>query len=348
MNLKSVKITGLIILGIFFILIWVSVFFNQGKKGIEAEPVEENQKENEVIRPEENKGAIDYSLEKSETGKLPVAVVIDNFSESWPLAGINMAAVVYEAPVEADITRLLAVFNQDFLPDKIGPVRSARPYLAEWAEEYGSLFIHAGGSQDFLEKIKTGEYQFYNLDEIGYNGVYFWRDDLRDKPHNLYIHGKSIEKLIEDKRIDNQLKPNFIPRQFNETPVLNETAANLIVKINYREPVVWQFDKASENYLRFQNGRSFVDENGVQTKTANLIVQKTEIRILDEIGHRFIETLGQGDALIFQNGALTQGIWRKSDKTGQTVFYDLQGQEIKFLPGNVWVEIVSLDHQVLY
>ncbi len=348
MNLKSVKITGLIILGIFFILIWVLVFFNQGKKGIEVELLEESQKENEIIGPEENKDVKDYSLEKSEIGKLPVAVVIDNFSESWPLAGINMAAVVYETPVEADITRLLAVFNQDFLPDKIGPVRSARPYLAEWAEEYGSLFIHSGGSQDFLEKIKTGEYQFYNLDEISYNGVYFWRDGLRDMPHNLYIYGESIEKLIKDKRIDNQLKPNFIPRQFNETPVLNETTANLIVKINYREPVVWQFDKASNRYLRFQNGRAFIDENGVQTETANLMVQKTEIRILDKIGHRFIETLGQGDALIFQNGALTRGIWRKSDKTGQTVFYDLQDQEIKFLPGNIWVEIVSLDHQVLY
>ncbi len=348
MKFKSVKFLGLILLGVFLIIIWSAIFFTPENKEMEATADDKNKIEEEITEFEDKQEVTDYSLEKSESSRLPVAVMIDNFSESWPLTGINQAAIVYEAPVEADITRLLAIFSQDYLPGKIGPVRSARPYFAEWAEEYGSLFVHAGGSQDFLDKIKTGDYQIYNLDEISSDGVYFWRDETRDKPHNLYTSKDLIEKSIEDKGLNNQLKSSFIPKQFNGTSSLNETAANLIIEIDYREPVVWQFDKELKSYLRFQNGQPFVDENNEQVKTSNLIIQKTEIRILDEIGHRFIKTIDQGEALIFQNGHLIQGIWRKTSADQQTNFYNQQNQEIKFLPGNIWVEVVSKNHQLVY
>ncbi|MDD4995934.1 MAG: DUF3048 domain-containing protein [Patescibacteria group bacterium] len=342
MNLKSVKI-GLF-LGIIFIIIWAIIFLNpEEKEKIEIMPEEEN-----IEVKEEINEIKDYSLEGNRANKLPIAVVIDNFNESWPIIGINQAAVIYETPVEADITRLLAIFNQDYLPNKIGPVRSARPYLAEWAEEYGSLLIHAGGSQDFLDKMERNEYQVYNLDEISNDGIYFWREKTRDKPHNLYISGSLIKDAIENKKINNQLRLNFFPRQFVENFSLTETIPGLIIKINYREPVLWQYDKESKSYLRFQDNREFFDENEEQVKTSNLIIQKTEIRILDEVGRRFIKTVGEGEALIFQNGYLIKGIWRKAGAGQQTIFYNLQNQEIKFLPGNIWVEIISNNHQIVY
>jgi len=89
---------------------------------------------------------------------------------------------------------------------------------------------------------------------------------------------------------------------------------NLIVKIDYREPVIWQFDKEKKAYLRYQNGKEFVDEEGRQVQTPNLIIQKTDIKILDAIGRREIITLGQGQALIFQKGGLIQGTWQKLKK----------------------------------
>ncbi len=347
MGFKSIKIWGLIVLGVILIIIWGIIFFSQGRER-ETEKVSSNEPTKEKTSELIEKEIIDYSLENNGSDKLPIAVVVDNFSESWPLSGISQAAVVYEAPVEADITRLLMIFNQDYLPDKIGPVRSARPYLAEWAEEYGALFVHAGGSQEFLDKMGISGYQVYNLDEISGDGVYFWRDQLRDKPHNLYTSHDLLAEAIKNKRIDNQLRSSFIPRQFIESLPLSETATGLIVKIDYREPVVWQFNKESGAYLRFQNSQEFLDENGEQIKITNLIIQKTRINVLDEIGHRFIQTTGQGDAVIFQNGCRIQGIWRKAGAGQQTIFYNLQNQEIKFLPGNIWVEIVSESHQFVY
>ena len=373
MSFKITKTFWLIVLGLFFILIWGLIFFNQGEQ-IPVPETPEDIQEPEQIEESDNLSQIDLSLEQGPEAKLPIALILDNFSESWPISGINLASVVYEASMEADITRFLIIFNQDFLPDKVGPVRSARSYLTDWAEEYGALFVHAGGSPDFLQKIKDKEYQIYNLDEISHDGTYFWRDSQRDKPHNLYVSKQSVLQAIGNKKLANVLKPDFIPWPYNQTPyylynndlisrsltnevrkgsynqlfLIDEEPNNLIVKIDYREPVIWQFDKDQQAYLRFQDGKPFVDENGEQVQTPNLIIQKTEIKILDAVGRRFIKTLGQGEALVFQKGFLIKGRWQKSEKGQRTRFYNSQGQEIEFLPGSIWVQIVSDDHQILY
>lgn len=347
MLFKLTKTFWLIALGLFFILIWILIFFKQNEQTQILENPKDVQKDESVVQIEEVP-LIDVSLKQKEGEQLPVAMILDNFSESWPIAGINFASIVYEVPVEADITRFLMIFNQEFLPDKIGPIRSARPYFAELAEEYGGLFVHAGGSPEFLQKVKDREYQIYNLDEISGDGKYFWRDNQRDKPHNIYISKESIIQVIENKNLTNKLKSDFIPWEYKQTDLIDTQVNNLIVKINYREPVIWQLDKEKQVYLRYQDGKKFVDEKGRQVQTPNLIIQKTNIKVLDSIGRREIITLGQGEALIFQRGGLIHGTWQKLEKNKRTIYYSSQGEEIKFLPGSIWIEIVSNNHQVLY
>ncbi len=280
--------------------------------------------------------------------KLPIAIIIDNLSSSWPPSGLNKALVVYEAPVEADITRLLAIFNQDILPIKIGPIRSARPYFADLASEYYGLFIHAGGSPQALSNIKSRLYDFYNLDEVSGDGIYFWRDSQRNRPHNLYILPESIERAIEKKNWPLEVNDNFLEWDRDNNSISSEHKINSsIIKINYQEPVIWQFDKGANSYFRYQDNKAFVDEEG-QIKSPNLIIQKTEIKILDEVGRRSIKTIGQGEILVFQEGHVTKGTWVKNKTTGRTFFYDQQGEKIKFLPGLIWIEIVGENHEISY
>lgn len=284
--------------------------------------------------------------------KLPIAIILDNFEKSYPVSGINSANIVYEVPAEADITRFLTIFNIDSLPDKIGPVRSARPYLAGLAEEYGALFIHAGGSPEALNKISKGDYFIHDLNEISKDGIYFWRDWKRQMPHNLYISKQSIINVIKDKNLPDNISVDFVgwkvksPTTF-ETKVVGNKIAE-IVKIDYRQNVIWQWDKEKNIYLRYQNGKPFIDEYGEQIRTNNLIIQKTEIIILDEIGRRFIKLNGDGEALIFQQGTLINGRWQRQEADFRTTFYNDQGYEIEFLPGSIWIQIVSGDHRLLY
>ncbi len=310
---------------------------NQDYVGLEVGGQEAGDQETEAVN----------ALIKHE--KFPVAIIIDNLSSSWPLVGLSHALVVYEAPVEADITRLLAVFNQDSWPQKIGPIRSARPYFADWADEYYGLFIHAGGSPRVLSNIKSGLYGFYNLDEVSGDGIYFWRDARKSRPHNLYILPESIEQAIEKKNWPLIVNDNFLEWENKEKFVFLESEINSsIIKIDYKEPVIWQFDKSMNSYFRYQNNKPFVDEGNGQIRSSNVVIQKTEIKILDEIGRRSIKTVGQGDALIFQNGQVIKGTWVKSQMTNRTFFYDQQGEKIKFLPGSIWIEIVGENHKISF
>ena len=318
-------------------------------------PSEENQDYSEFNTEDHGTeiiGLVDYSENQQALNrhqKLPVAIIIDNLSSSWPLAGLNEALVVYEAPVEADITRLLAVFHQDSWPQKIGPVRSARPYFADWAAEYKGLFVHAGGSPQVLSNIKSGLYNFYNLDEVSGDGIYFWRDSQKSGPHNLYILSESIEQAIEKKDWPLEVNDNFLEWEIKEKLIFSGNEINSsIVKIDYKEPVIWQFDKSMNSYFRYQNNKPFVDEGKRQIRSSNVVIQKTEIKILDKVGRRSIKTIGQGDALVFQGGYVTKGTWVNSQTTGRTFFYNQQGEKIKFLPGSVWVEIVGENHKIFY
>ena len=74
----------------------------------------------------------------------PVIVQLDNEATGRPQYGIQEADIVYETMIEGADTRLTALYN-DILPEKVGPVRSARVYHQQLAAEWDPIFIHQGG-----------------------------------------------------------------------------------------------------------------------------------------------------------------------------------------------------------
>ena len=49
---------------------------------------------------------------------------------------------------------------------------------------------------------------------------------------------------------------------------------------------------------------------------------------------------GQGQALIFQDGKVVKGTWSKATRLSREKFYDSNGQEIEFNPGQIWIQTV--------
>jgi len=45
------------------------------------------------------------------------------------------------------------------------------------------------------------------------------------------------------------------------------------------------------------------------------------------------------DATIHQGGRSIIGTWSKIDAASPLKFLDSNGQEIKFIPGNIWIEV---------
>lgn len=274
-----------------------------------------------------------------------VGVMIDNHPEAQPASGLNEAKIVYEAPAEGGITRYLAIFDKNQLVEKVGPVRSARPYYLGWLQEYGDgLYMHCGGSPAALDLIE--ENNIFDANEF-YNSQYYWRDEKRSAPHNLYTSSENWNKNFSDKG-DNRpasawsgwnFDQNFNPTNF--TPVKE-------IKIAYSPDyeVVWKYNIAESRFELWLNGKQYLDDNNQPIWSKNILIQLVQTKILDEVGRREITQIGEGEGKFLLNGKLLQAHWKKSYTNDRTRFYTANDQEIKLFPGKIWVEIVPVNSKI--
>lgn len=268
------------------------------------------------------------------------AVVIDNLSVARPQAGIAAAPLVIEAPVEGGITRLLAIFPEGADADRLGPVRSARPYFLDWAAEFDALFVHVGGSPEALEKIRTHDIR--DLNEF-FAGASFVRDRRRDAPHNAFTSSAKLA-AADAKRYGDRPLPTVAGWRFKEDASAAERPESAALAVRYGDArgmdVAWTYDRDANAYVRAQGGRPHRDEDGTPVRAKNVVVQFTAVSVIDDVGRRRITTVGDGDAVIAIDGVAVHGTWRKDARDGRTRFYDASGNQIRFNAGQTWIEVV--------
>lgn len=286
-------------------------------------------------------------LAKGEAEKYPVAVMIDNKQEAWPQAGLSYAWLVFEAPVEGGITRFLAIFTTDKEIKKIGPVRSIRPYYIDWAKEFGAIMAHIGGSPEALGIIATdADLMKRNIDG---DGSYFWRATDRIAPHNAYTSSKLLDDA-RNKKLKNQ-DLQFNSWEFKNDDFLSERGDSKTLTVKFaNDPLynaAWEYDKEKNEYRRKIGNDYAKDEDGRIILAKNIAVLATDIEIIDEVSRRRITTIGNGDALIFQDGKKIEAKWEKKDRDSRLYFFDLNGKPIQFNRGTTWVEVTGDLGQVI-
>ena len=151
---------------------------------------------------------------------LPVAIVVENLESVRPQSGLSTANVVYETLAEGGITRFMAVYANDETTDPIGPIRSARHYFVDWAEEYGGLFAHIGGSPQALGILGTTDYMT-DLNQFGFS-EYYYRDNNLFAPHNLFSSSDLMELALRDLNLIDE-QGQYEPYMFKEEIEKNTT-----------------------------------------------------------------------------------------------------------------------------
>lgn len=345
---KKGKVVFLLILLVLFgIAAWFFINFLSQKKSTPAVNISVSANQNLNIEQKKAR-LIDGLLEYSDYQDLyPVAVMIENSADARPLAGINKANLVYETTVEAGITRFLVIYASDEIIDKIGPVRSARSYFVDWADEYEAIFAHVGGSPEALIKIKN-EKKITDLDQY-FHSQYFWRSANRIAPHNVYTSSALLKEarkdLIKDKT------PNYKSWRYKEDLEKDLRPVSQDIEINFSTPlykVNWRYDREKNDYLRFQINEKYLTDSGEEIRSKNIIVQYAAIKIIDEVGRRDIANIGQGKALFFLDGQVKEGFWKKNNRKERTIFLDENLNEIELNRGATWVEIVSVGTLIGY
>ena len=123
----------------------------------------------------------------------PVAVMMGN--NSAPQSGINHAGVVYEAPVEGNITRLMGILEDYDQLERIGSVRSCRDYYLFYANEFNAIYAHYGQAAYALPYLE--QHVIDNLNGIQMGKLAFFRTSDRKAPHNAYTDAAHLQAGID-------------------------------------------------------------------------------------------------------------------------------------------------------
>ncbi len=273
-----------------------------------------------------------------------VMVSVENLAAARPQSGLAEADIVYEFLVEGGITRFLPLYWQK-IPEKIGPVRSLRPYLIETALSYDALLLHAGASPEGFEMLS--EVEVANIDQI-YNGNYYWRDRSKRKPHNLYTGYFKFKNYLNNLTgIDYKQRFPFQQIQL----LVNEDIKASIISIDYwgNYSVLYRYLPEKNIYERFlyDFNQPHLTEDGRQLTAKNIIIQYVETEVKDDIGRLKMQLAGENKALIFRDGTVINGYWRANENE-YTKYYSSDDKEIKLNPGQTWIQIVPVSTEVKY
>ena len=284
------------------------------------------------------------NVEESINSNIPFMVMIENSTFARPQSGLSDADVIYETSAEGGIPRFMALFHKNN-PDTIGPVRSVRPYFLELALENDLPFAHCGGSSEALTDISNNK-SIMSINEIS-NGEYFWRDNKRESPHNLYTSSKNILDSITNK---NFLSIPITFSEFNKDYYSSKTlnsASNLMLTLNENYNTSYTYE--NNVYKKSMDDKISLDANtNEQLSFSNVVIQKTTISIQDDDIHLNIDLIGEGQGYIFSNGRYVNVIWKKLSESDKTKFYDINGDIVPLSPGKTIWHIVNNDTDISF
>ena len=309
---------------------------------------------NEGINETQQNSAEEIEEEKPKTlsgTSRPIAVMIDNHIDAMPQAGLLEADIVYEIIVEGGETRLMLILQDKDL-DKIGPVRSSRHYFLDYALENDAIYVHYGWSPQAQSDIST-------LGVNNINGIYesstsFWRVSDKYAPHNAVTSTENIMKIAnrEGYRTTTNIEPvlNYVVDEVNLEN--GETAETVTIPYSYVNTVEYRYDADLKEYVRYSRGEKQVDwDSGKTVTTKNIIIEKAENSTLNDgtsKGRQTLDNVKDLDGYYITNGKAIPITCTKTSRSSQTVYKDLEGNEIDVNDGKTFIQICPLDADISF
>lgn len=276
----------------------------------------------------------------------PIAVMIDNDSDyTGPQAGLENAYLIYEAYVEGGGTRMMALFNGDFLSDedkveRIGPVRSARHYFLDFALENDAVYAHCGFSPQAQSEISSR-----NVNNI--NGLYesapFERyTQYNNTWHNLYTSYDKLYAAAEkhDYRTESDRKISYAEKK---TPLEGGADATEVSVPYSVYTMSYTYDEESGTYLRYKKGQPHTMQSGVQLSFENIIILRMQNYDLNDgsgKGRQELSDTGTGKGTYITEGKSIPITWKRENRSAQAEYYCENGEKLLINPGKTFIQIV--------
>jgi hypothetical protein len=276
----------------------------------------------------------------------PFAVMIDNVPEARPQTGLAAADVIYEAPAEGGIPRMLALFLTSVEAERIGPVRSTRHYFVYLAAEYGVPLVHIGSSPQ--AQAALDQTRLERLDEArGDSG--FVRDRSRPAPHDAFVSTASVRAELARRRVATRATTAGLVYGALQPGAQAASRIRIAYPGGAGYTLQYDYDAASKTYQRSMDGQPHVDAaTRRRYAPSSLIVQLVDVRPIpnDEAGRVDVQLIGNGKGLLLAQGTQIPIQWSKGDLSQPTRFRRDDGAPFALPDGQVWIQLVPLEGQV--
>jgi len=271
-----------------------------------------------------------------------LVVKIDDTTQAHPQIGLEDADIVYIDQVEGGLTRLAAVFSS-VIPERAGPVRSARISDIEILSQFGRVaFAYSGAQSKLLPVIAAA-----NLQDLGaqrQSPTIYTTDPERIQPYAMVLRADLLMQLIQEKgfAIDSAKSIGF---SFGSLP--EGGAATEKVVMNWPAATysaTWSEEDA--RWLLSHNNSVNYADSGLVLGPSTLIIQMVSItpsEYKDKVGGvtPFSQTVGSGKAYVLRDGQRFTTTWTRPSAEAGTTFTFADGTIMNFDPGQIWIALTD-------
>ena len=292
-------------------------------------------------------------IEEEWVNARPVAVMLNNLKQAMPQLGVAQADIIYEVLAEGGITRMLALYQTVEGVGLIGSVRSARTYYLELALGHDAIFLHAGGSPDAYDKIKSWSVTALDCVNGPYEGSLFWRDPDRirenGRVHSVVTSGETILEMFPTYSFRKEHTEDFTYQMsFTEdgTPKDGQPATTITVPFSTYKTGVFTYDPIEKAYLAEEYGEAYIDGNtGEQVSFTNVLILQADCSLIpgDAEGRISVDLNSGGNGWFACGGQIIPICWSKDGVTSQLVYTTQTGQVLTLGAGTSYVNIIPLE-----
>lgn len=330
--------------------------------------------------PIKNREVVDGKMQSYLTGewkdaevaqRRAMAVMIPNNylkGSTVPQHGISNASIIYEAPVEGRITRLMAVFEDYDTMEKLGPVRSSRDYYVYEAMAMDAIYCNWGLAVPYVSDLINSD----KVDNISVQleGIKNGFSEGQGQPFGRGLNPGYSTEFTSSLNIEGYTKAvekrgyatTYAERegkQFKQVFTFTDEGY-LATYENYPDATViypggttsnsggygsrtgdnairFDYNEEERLYYRYQYGEPHVDvDNGEQLAVTNIVFKVCHGEVRDNHDYLAFRVHGTGTAYIFTNGKVIEGTWSHSGDNEPNIFYDKNGNEIVLNQGKTW------------
>ncbi len=281
------------------------------------------------------------------SGKLgsngPVLVVkIDDTTQAHPQIGLEDADVVYIEQVEGGLTRLAAVFSS-VIPQRVGPVRSARISDIDIMAQYGRVAFAYSGAQEKLLPVITAA----NLQDLGaqHEGPSIYTTDpKRIQPYAMVLRADLLMQKVFEKKysIDEAKNVGSVFGDLQEGGVPTSKVVMHWPAATYSA----SWSEEQQRWLLKHNNSDNIAESGIHLGPTTLVIQMVSItpsEYKDKLGGvtPLSQTVGSGKAYVLRNGELFATTWNRPFEDSGTTFTLNSGEQMNFAAGQIWIALTD-------